>query len=664
MSFKQFQMAVESRFYWMAQNHRLFRTAVGKDELWDTYISAFPEGSNPVYRVRTQHDCSCCRQFIRALGDVVAIVGNELVSIWDLSIPNLPAYQAVADRMSVRVKSRRVCDIFLSDTYHPNKAFNFEEIIGGAPLRFDHLFARVPDSFVVRDSRRIPSLLATPRETRGVLERGLEELKMEALDTVLELLEEGSLYRGEERSDVLRAFKKLKAEYSSLSPEDRYNWTWIAATSHSEAICRLRNSAIGTLLVELSDGAELEPAVARYEAKVAPTNYRRPRALVTPAMVNRAKETLEKAGLIASLQRRHAVMEDVKISNLIYVNRNVHVMGDIFSGVSNKPQAIPKDLQKVSVDAFIRDILTCAESVEVLFEGRHQSNLVSLVAPEHPTSKSLFAWDNPFSWSYRGEVADAIKERVRKAGGSVTGDLLCRLAWENSDDLDLHMVEPSGHEIYFEARKSSSGGQLDVDMNAWDIDPNPVENIFYGDRKTMPNGVYTLIVHNFRQRETRNPGFTVQVEFDGQVYQFSGQLRDREEEKVVRIQKKDDQFTLIGEGAQVLDRKEEIWGLSTGTFHPVTSAMVSPNYWGGQGIGNRHLMFMLKGCVNTDSARGYYNEFLHPDLAEHRKVMEVLGSKLTLQPADHQLSGLGFSSTARNSAIFRINGSRMFEVLF
>ena len=38
------------------------RTGVSKDALWDTYLASFPEGSNPVYKTRTEHDCQCCKQ--------------------------------------------------------------------------------------------------------------------------------------------------------------------------------------------------------------------------------------------------------------------------------------------------------------------------------------------------------------------------------------------------------------------------------------------------------------------------------------------------------------------------------------------------------------------------------------------------------------------------
>ena len=76
-------------------------------------------------------------------------------------------------------------------------------------------------------------------------------------------------------------------------------------------------------------------------------------------------------------------------------------------------------------------------------------------------------WDNNFSWSYSGEVTDSIKERVKAAGGNVTGDLCCRLAWDYTDDLDLFIVEPDGGKIYFGNRgtPSRNGGKLDVDAN-------------------------------------------------------------------------------------------------------------------------------------------------------------------------------------------------------
>ena len=85
--------------------------------------------------------------------------------------------------------------------------------------------------------------------------------------------------------------------------------------------------------------------------------------------------------------------------------------------------------------------------------------------------------------------------------------------------------------------------------------------------------------------------------------------------------------------------------------------MLSPNYWDEQKVGNKHFMFMLDNCVNPDSARGIYNEFLRGDLNDHRKVLEILADKTKCESNENQLSGLGFSSTKRASLICKVSGN-------
>lgn len=71
MDFSLFKTAITKQFEGMKQ-HQLFRTTVDKDnKLWATYLSSFPPGSNLIFKERTKHDCQCCRQFIRTVGNVV-----------------------------------------------------------------------------------------------------------------------------------------------------------------------------------------------------------------------------------------------------------------------------------------------------------------------------------------------------------------------------------------------------------------------------------------------------------------------------------------------------------------------------------------------------------------------------------------------------------------
>jgi hypothetical protein len=94
--------------------------------------------------------------------------------------------------------------------------------------------------------------------------------------------------------------------------------------------------------------------------------------------------------------------------------------------------------------------------------------------------------------------------------------------------------------------------------------------------------------------------------------------------------------------------------------------MLSPNFWNGHGVGNKHYFFMLDGCLNDGQARGFYNEFLRAELDKHRKVIELVGSKMKAESSADQISGLGFSSTQRNELLVKVKGSfnRTVKVIF
>ena len=110
---------------------------------------------------------------------------------------------------------------------------------------------------------------------------------------------------------------------------------------------------------------------------------------------------------------------------------------------------------------------------------------------------------------------------------------------------------------------------------------------------------------------------------------------------------------------------KEIYGLETNKFHKVNLVCLSPNHWDGA-VGNKHYFFMLDGAKSPEAIRGFHNEFLIPELLEHRKVMEVLGAALKVESTDKQLSGLGFNATVRDEVVLRLQGShkRVIKVKF
>ena len=114
-----------------------------------------------------------------------------------------------------------------------------------------------------------------------------------------------------------------------------------------------------------------------------------------------------------------------------------------------------------------------------------------------------------------------IDELRRDYGGS-TGEVTITLAWQTIDDLDLHIVEPGGEEIYFKNKTSSSGGTLDVDKNAdEDLISNPIENVFYVSKP--PTGKYGVYVYYYGAKSGAFAiPYIVYINIGGQQKQISG----------------------------------------------------------------------------------------------------------------------------------------------
>lgn len=647
--------------------HELFVVDVDTDLLWETYLKAFPPGTNPLFRERTEHDCSCCRDFIKNLGPVVCLAPGGPRTVWSFIGTmghQVGFYATVAQQLEELVLSAPIKSIFRTKEAKYGAHHNFE-----GDHKWHHFWGDV--------ARR--HMTSVPEQAKGehaasvqVLSRGLNEISPTALITILDLIDSNNLYRGEEYRRAVEGFIELQREYLTLPLSSmRDDFVWRAASAPS---VRFRNTVIGTLAVDLSEGVDLEAAVKAFETKVAPTNYKRPTALITPAMVKSAMGLIDELGLEPALDRRHARLSDVSVTDVLWVSGSAK--GAMRGGVSDllmeaaKPKAkVPSSATEITMEDLLSVVLPKTKKLEVFVSNDHLGNFVSITAPATAGAPGLFKWDNGFGWSYDGNLTDSIKERVKKAGGSVEGDLCCRLAWDYSDDLDFHMREPDGGHIYFGNRRklSRNGGMLDVDANGADgVREHPVENIFYKSSKSMTDGKYHLSVHNYFRRSS-GVGFEVEIETPVETINISHSSVMKQGSQIDVATITVENGLIVGvkpqKGLNLGRRVQEKWGLSTESFVEVDTLMLSPNYWGGNQVGNKHWFFIINGCRNPLPTRGIYNEFLRGDLEQHRKVFEVLGDKTKCPVEQEQLSGLGFSSTRKDAVSVRCDG-RVFNVQF
>jgi hypothetical protein len=109
-----------------------------------------------------------------------------------------------------------------------------------------------------------------------------------------------------------------------------------------------------------------------------------------------------------------------------------------------------------------------------------------------------------------------------------TGDVQISLVWDAFSDLDLHVVQPTGREIYWRDRKDPvTGGTLDLDSNAGcTIDGRNNENVTWQGGQP-PRGQYIVRVDNWSSCGAPRSNFVVTVNVKGQETQtFFGFFTD------------------------------------------------------------------------------------------------------------------------------------------
>lgn len=658
---------------------RLFEVGTDKDELWNVYLDSFPEEANPIFRERRVYDCSECRQFIRSFGSVVVLKDLTMTSIWDFELDD-PTFGPVVKAMSKYIHAHSIYGLFTPRGRTFGVKENREQFPGGTIKVWNHLYWDLPKHIkwyrYAQDANAERGELDASRQVFG---RSLKEITFEAVDTVLEMIDENTLYRGEGWKEPLIGFRQFKEEFDQIPDvevsKDEANsprtiYLWDKPSELGTAVSRIRNNSIGTLLVDLSEGVDVETAVKKYEKIVAPENYKRPKPIFTKRMREEAKKKVEELGYTSSLQRRFARIDDITVNNVLYSDIDSKAAptdtDDPFSILESQEVVVPKQFNyatQIPIDKFIKDILPAATHIEALVEGRLRKNFVSLITSKDENAPSMFKWNNPFSWAYIGNITDSsIRENVKMSGGKVDGVLRFSIQWNDEDewdrnDLDAHCFEPNGNEIFYSHKCSlRTRGELDIDITSPIQGEPAVENITWPSKEKMIPGKYTFFVENFAYRGG-DGGFRAEIEFDGEVHQFNypSKVSNKQRVPVAYVEFDGKSFKLIPVLKSSISTAE-IWGVHTNKFVPVSHIMYSPNCWDGQkGVGNRHYFFMLQGCVNKDKPNGFFNEYLKEELLEHRRVFEALGSAAHVVDTPDQLSGIGFSSTKRDELILKVN---------
>lgn len=668
LDFKLFATAVQNQFNSMVAlaakgEGILVRTnTTNPYELAEFYVDAYPTEVNPIFRERRVYDGSYDKRFVRQLGDVVLWSKDlqTIQTIWDIEGEELGYFLTVARKMQEKVIARFKVESFTPFVSAEKEFGNEPNMDDKSDILWNHFYALNGDKRISSDVHTVETKFINNRD---LLIKGLTQASIDNIENVLCLISENGIYRGNEFEAPIRTFLTMKKAFvasgaSMIAFATYMSISGLLKKDHDiNNNCLFINTAIGTLFQEMFEGKDVENAVKSFESKVAPANYKRTTAIVSPKMVEKAITDMKDIGIDRALYRQGATMQDVPLSSIIYQNLNQYKASDALDALldeSKTTQATKKienqETQPIDLTG-LNYLLKGSSKVRLAVNKALDSNRVLVTKPLHEDAPNIFRWNNGFSWAYVNGVADAIKLRVKEMGGCVDAPFRISLAWHCADDLDLKLITPTGQKVSF-GNKKVGNIKLDLDMNAYGkSDPdNPVENIF--SHHAIPDGKYSVHVNNYNKRGGSTNDTSVQVYVDGvSTIYHTGKSISNNNEKMMS-------FTMKN-GYMIDSKLEAGWTVSSTSggsleFIDIEMITLSPNNWDAQDK-VQHLLVFPEKMELTDKMHGFFVENLKGDLQEHKRTLELLSNRLLVEPKVNDLVGYGFNIGAKQEILLEVD---------
>lgn len=708
---KQFSEKIQKKFDEMSKTGKLFRIELTGQQVWDLYLNSFTPEQNPVFRdpSSSTYNCNHCKNFIRRYGNIVSVNDNyEIETLFD--VDGGEEYANTVKVLTEAIKKSKIKNVFFetfdelnSLPYEVCKKTNSKFLLGVVDntkrytkeeaevygvvkanqiVKFEHIHLHLRKDYVDMSGKSVEAIMGEFSQAKDVFIRGMQTIPLDTLNLVEDLITQGSLLDGATHLYKIQEIVPLKIEYDSLSEKQKDNWAWVK--SYKLPYAKFRNELIGTLCTELAEGKELNDACQTWNKRVDPANYMKATAPITKKQIEDAKKFVEENGYEESFRRRYATLEDIKIDEILHANAgdtsipSVSMFDSVKTTNTRHKRNEFDGIEEVAIDKFMKDILPKCSSVEAYLTNNQEGNMVTLTTAENQDSKPIFKWGNNYSWTFNGDLAgkSLLTERVEAKGGRTDGVFRFTHSWNelerNESLMDLHVFMPeckvpmsgggpnvTGRRVGWNNRTDNlSGGTQDVDYTLQaPIGHIPVENITFPSLNKMPEGVYTCKIHNWSFRNSGGKG-RAEIAFQGNIFEYIyPKTKQNEWITIAEVTLKNEIFSIEHKLPLSNSIAKEVYGLQTNEFHKVDLVCLSPNHWGKNKVGNKHYLFMLHGCKNPNSVRSFHNENLLPELATHRKVLEVLGATNKIKGTGKQLSGLGFNATISESLILRLSGS-------
>lgn len=391
-AYEEFLDRVNQRFSLNVLNGKapVFKTnATG---LWEAYLNTF-QGDEYQY-----HNCNTCKHFIMRYGDLVTVSEEGVIqsAVWDED--DAPDVYKPAIKAIIKIVNKaKVVKPFLSS----EKEWG-HHITGD----WKHFYIKPPVQMVYK--RGILSAgqkMAEKLQDFHTVMNALNEFTQPMLEQAVNVLKSEALYRSEKVLEAAEWLYNLHVARTKAKGERKANVVWIAVATAPSGFCHPRSSMIGTLLEDIAAGLSFTDVSKKFAAKMHPLQYQRPQAPPKAGNVAQAEKVIEQLGLVGSLARRFARLDDVQ-TFWKPGEAPSPLPGGVFGAVKARDAAPPVNVLKIpaitmTLEKFRNTVLPNANKIELF--TRHNDNYTTLVTSADPDAPPILQWDledkrNPVSW--------------------------------------------------------------------------------------------------------------------------------------------------------------------------------------------------------------------------------------------------------------------------
>lgn len=278
----------------------LFRT--NTENMYKAYLGFFKEDE-----VRQHYTCSACAHFFHRFANVVYVEDGEIHSLyWDENIIEDKFFKDMVRYFRTQVESGKIIYPFTapSDAYYTDKSIDEYgyKSLGG----FNHFYMPLYRKGIAHVDK-----YRTEDAARDYYGRAVKMIKTKwsdnVINTALNMAKSGDL----KNKDSEGTFKSF-IEVRDMAKNKSNAYLWELVYKYVNLLDHFNNSVEGSLLNDIDYGYPLKACVERFNEKMDPLNYMRPKSDPTSGNVAEAERIVAELGLVDSLKRKFCPLDECK----------------------------------------------------------------------------------------------------------------------------------------------------------------------------------------------------------------------------------------------------------------------------------------------------------------------------------------------------------------